>query len=459
MTETIAAPRLSNKKLSTTDCIAQSLAVGPIFSAGALGVILAGLSGGVSLFVIVVTTIGILGIGWIVSELAKKYSGSGTVYEAIAHTLGKPVGVFAAMLYHLAITALVAALPVIGGVFLKLFCDAHLGFNPPWWLAGLFMAVLMIGLNVLGVQVSVKAQLAIIIASAIPFVILFFAVVADGGPNGNSLSSLNPGDIAEGGSIFKGILFAILMFVGFEWSAALGEETENPKHSIPRAVLATILICAAFYAVTQYTVNVGGLDFVPLATDLVGSWLATLIELAILLDILAVGVGITAAASRGYFTIARDHLLPGALTRTNAKDVPIVATLMVFGSMLLVLVITLIKYGTDEVEGFPNAFNMFLIRAVTGGMLICAIYMLLCLGGLKTLSSDPRSIVAGVIGVVAAAGGIAAQFVEGTAPVGDALWGRHLGLILIGLVAAWLGYNMSTRRADVDAAASHTIHH
>lgn len=459
MTETIAAPRLSNKKLSTTDCIAQSLAVGPIFSAGALGVILAGLSGGVSLFVIVVTTIGILGIGWIVSELAKKYSGSGTVYEAIAHTLGKPVGVFAAMLYHLAITALVAALPVIGGVFLKLFCDAHLGFNPPWWLAGLFMAVLMIGLNVLGVQVSVKAQLAIIIASAIPFVILFFAVVADGGPNGNSLSSLNPGDIAEGGSIFKGILFAILMFVGFEWSAALGEETENPKHSIPRAVLATILICAAFYAVTQYTVNVGGLDFVPLATDLVGSWLATLIELAILLDILAVGVGITAAASRGYFTIARDHLLPGALTRTNAKDVPIVATLMVFGSMLLVLVITLIKYGTDEVEGFPNAFNMFLILAVTGGMLICAIYMLLCLGGLKTLSSDPRSIVAGVIGVVAAAGGIAAQFVEGTAPVGDALWGRHLGLILIGLVAAWLGYNMSTRRADVDAAASHTIHH
>ncbi len=459
MRETIAAPRLSNKKLSTTDCIAQSLAVGPIFSAGALGVILAGLSGGVSLFVIVVTTIGILGIGWIVSELAKKYSGSGTVYEAIAHTLGKPVGVFAAMLYHLAITALVAALPVIGGVFLKLFCDAHLGFNPPWWLAGLFMAILMIGLNVLGVQVSVKAQLAIIIASAIPFLILFFAVVADGGPSGNSLSSLNPGDIAEGGSIFKGILFAILMFVGFEWSAALGEETENPKHSIPRAVLATILICAAFYAVTQYTINVGGNDFVPLAGELVGSWLATLIELAILLDILAVGVGITAAASRGYFTIARDHLLPGILTRTNAKDVPIVATLMVFGSMLLVLAVTLIKYGTDEVEGFPNAFSMFLILAVTGGMLICAIYVLLCLGGLKTLSSDPRSIVAGVIGVVAAAGGIAAQFVEGTAPVGDALWGRHLGLILVGLVAAWLAYNMSTKRADVDAAASHTIHH
>ena len=235
--EARATQRLSNKKLSTLDCVAQSLAVGPIFSAGALGAILAGLSGGVSLFVIVLTTVGILGIGWIVSELAKRYSGSGTVYEVIAHTLGKPVGVFAAMLYHLAITALVAALPVIGGVFLKLFCSAHLGFNPPWWLAALVMAVLMFGFNVLGVQVSVKTQLAIIIASAIPFLILFIKVVIDGGPNGNSLSSLNPSNIAADGSVFKGVLFAILMFIGFEWSAALGEETKNPKHSIPRAVI------------------------------------------------------------------------------------------------------------------------------------------------------------------------------------------------------------------------------
>ncbi len=459
MTETVAAPRLSNKKLTTTDCVAQSLAVGPIFSAGVLGVILAGLSGGVGLFVIVITTIGVLGIGWIVSELAKRYSGSGTVYEAIAHTLGKPVGVFAAMLYHLAITALVTALPVAGGVFLKFFCDAHLGFNPPWWLAALVMACLMYGFNVLGIRASVKGQLALIVGSAIPFVILFLAVVFDGGPNGNTLSSLNPGNVAEGGSVFKGILFSILMFIGFEWSAALGEETENPKHSIPRAVMLTILICGAFYIITQYTVNVGGGDFVPLANDLVGSWLGTLIELAILLDIVAVGVGITAAASRGFFTLARDGLLPAQLTKTDERDVPIVASTAVFGVMLLVIVIALIKYGTGGVEGFPDAFNMFLILAVTGAMLICVIYALLCLGGLKTLASDPKAMVASVIGLVTAVGGILAQFIDGTAPVGDPVWGRHLGLVLIVVVGAWLAYNMSTKRAAVDAAASHTIHH
>ena len=68
------ATTLANKQLTTIDCIAQSLAVGPIFSAAALGGILAALSGGVSLFVVVLTTVGILGIGWIVSELAKRFS-------------------------------------------------------------------------------------------------------------------------------------------------------------------------------------------------------------------------------------------------------------------------------------------------------------------------------------------------------------------------------------------------
>jgi amino acid transporter len=447
MTETSTAPRLTNKKLTTIDCVAQSLAVGPIFSAGVLGAILALLSGGVGLLVIVLTTIGILAIGWIVSELAKKYSGSGTVYEAIAHTLGKPVGVFAAMLYYIAITALVAALPVAGGVFLKLFCDAHLGFNPPWWLAALVMAGLMYGFNALGIQASVKTQLALIVGSALPFVILFIAVVIDGGPDGNTLSALNPGNVAEGGSIFKGVLFSILMFIGFEWSAALGEETEHPKHSIPLAVLLTILICGAFYIITQYTLSVGQPElgpfnvFVPLANDVVGTWLGTFIELAVLLDLVAVGVGITAAASRGFFTLARDGLLPASLSKTDRRDVPIVATTGILGAMLLVILITLIKYGTDAVDGFPNAFTMFLILAVTGGMLICVIYALLCLGGLKTLITDPRAIVAGVVGLVVAIGGILAQFIDGTAPLGDALWGRHLGLILIVLVGAWLAYN------------------
>src|SRR5205814_563461 len=40
-----------------------------------------------------------------------------------------------------------------------------------------------------------------------------------------------------------GMLFAFLAFSGFESSAILGEESHNPRHTVPRAILlATILI-------------------------------------------------------------------------------------------------------------------------------------------------------------------------------------------------------------------------
>ena len=130
----------SGGKLRTIDCVAQSLAVGPIFSAAVLGAILAGLSGGVGPFVIVLTTIGILGLGIVVAAFATRFSGTGTVYEFVAHTLGKPAAVFAAGAYHLAAISLYTGIPIVGAVFIKLFCSAHLGFDPPWWIVALARA-------------------------------------------------------------------------------------------------------------------------------------------------------------------------------------------------------------------------------------------------------------------------------------------------------------------------------
>lgn len=76
--------RLASGQLTTIDCIAQSLAgVGPIFSAAALGSVVAVLSGGVGPFVILMVSVGFLGLGWTISEFAKRYSGAGTLYEYV----------------------------------------------------------------------------------------------------------------------------------------------------------------------------------------------------------------------------------------------------------------------------------------------------------------------------------------------------------------------------------------
>jgi amino acid transporter len=460
--QSVGSASLSGAKLTTVDCIAQSLAVGPIFSAAAIGGALAGLSGGVGPFVVVLTTIGILAIGYVVSELAKRYSGSGAVYELIAHTASKPAGVFGAACYYLALLSLGTALPIIGGITANGFFNSHMSIDLPWWVWGLAILAIIVATNVVGVRISVKAQL----------MILCVVIIAKGGSGGNTFDVFNPSKVAAGGSVFKGLLFAILMFVGFEMAAALGEETANPKKSIPAAVLSTIVIVTGFYLITQYagTIGSGGpdklpFDFPALATHYINSKFAVLIELAILLDIIGIGIGMCAAVSRGLFTLSRDGLLPAPLGTTDRKNNPTVAV-YVFGVIALVaLFVSLAVYGTafpkapdGTPAGPPDALNAFLVLSTIGSMMFCVVYVLLCVGAAKALRS-PQVLLAALIGIVTAGGGLLAQFITGTAPVGDALWGRHLAIALVVIVGAWLAVLLSSRRDRVERAASFALQH
>jgi amino acid transporter len=462
---------LGHGRLRTIDCVAQSLAVGPIFSAAVFGAVLFALSGGVGPFVMVLTTIGVLGLGVVISELAKRVSGTGTVYEYVAHTLGRRSAIFAAGAYHLAAIALFTGIPIVGGILLKAFCAEHFGFDPPWWVAALVVLAFTIGVNLVGVQMSVRTQLAIVVASLVPFLILAVAVILDGGATGNTADVFNPSTVAASGATFDGLLFAILMFVGFELAAALGEEAAEPARSIPTALIAAILICGLFYVLTQYVGAIGSggpndlaFDFAVLADHYVGSWLGTLVELAVLLDIVAVGIGFAVGTSRGLFTLARDGLLPSRLAALNRRGVPATSTLVVGALALTVVGVGLIVYGTAApadasgvIIGPPDALAAFTVTSTTGAFVICVVYVLLAVGGIAYFAFRervPGAVIAGFVGLATAGAGVAAQFADPTAPVGDARWGRHLGLVILGVVAIWLIGNMLGNRGRVRAAGA-----
>jgi amino acid transporter len=466
----VNAPKLAQGKLTTVDCIAQSLAVGPVFSGAVLGLLLyLQWAPGAGPFVILVTTVGVLCIGWTLSEFAKRYSGTGTVYEFIAHSLGKRAAVFCAGIYHIAAISLAGpGIALIGGLWARAFFKSHMDIEMDWWVWALIIAVLMYLANTLGVHVSVRAQLVLVVVSIIPFIVLFIKVVIDGGPEGNSLKSFRPGNIAEGGSVFKGLLFAILMFIGFELAAALGEETKDPRRSIPIAVVATVLIVGAFYLITQYTLAVGAtpdaFDFAPMADLYLNRFFAVWIDLAILLDILAVGIGFELAASRGLFTLARDGLLPAPLAKVNRRLLPANATLVVLVVTVVVVFVGLWRYGTDLIDAatgdvFFNwqIFNAFLIASRIGGFLICIVYVLLCVGALRKFATNRAvDLVAAIVGLATVLLAIYSQFWKDTAPIGSELWGRHLSLILVAIAVIW---TFARTRVAIDVVGQHTRHH
>jgi amino acid transporter len=69
-----------------------------------------------------------------------------------------------------------------------------------------------------------------------------------------TLQTFNPhnNEVGTFEGTFKGMVFAILAFIGFEAAAPLGEEARNPRRTIPRAVIGSALIVGLFYVFSSY---------------------------------------------------------------------------------------------------------------------------------------------------------------------------------------------------------------
>src|SRR5690242_12935242 len=95
------APNLGEKRLTTIHAVGQSLAIGPIFSAGVLTGLVAAFAGVSTPASVVLATIGALALAYLVSLFARRFAGAGAIYEYLFHGAGSVVGVFAGGLYFI----------------------------------------------------------------------------------------------------------------------------------------------------------------------------------------------------------------------------------------------------------------------------------------------------------------------------------------------------------------------
>jgi amino acid transporter len=137
---------------------------------------------------------------------------------------------------------------------------------------------------------------------------------------------------AEAGTFngtFKGMVFAILAFIGFEAAAPLGEEARRPRWTVPRAVFLSALLIGLFYFVCSIA-WVSGTGFGNFVDDTLaqanpwrhlgevfwaGGWV--LIFFAIINSALANSNAGVNAASRVIYAMSRNRLLPSMFARTH----------------------------------------------------------------------------------------------------------------------------------------------
>src|SRR5438874_1444649 len=141
-----------------------------------------------------------------------------------------------------------------------------------------------------------------------------------------NLAPFNPNHAAgHWNGVFRGMVFGILAFIGFEAAAPLGEEARNPRRTVPFAVVGSAVAIGLFYILCSYAWVFGaGFDnFVNQATGAdpwrnlgklfwSGGWVV--VFLAIFNSIAGNSNAAVNAATRVFYGFARIGLAPRPLS-------------------------------------------------------------------------------------------------------------------------------------------------
>jgi amino acid transporter len=437
--------RLGGKKLTLIDVLAQSVGfMGPVFSAAfiiplIIGVNFAARGAGTSApLAVLLAAVGIFALGWIVAQHARRIHAAGSLYDYVSDGLGKTVGATAGWLYYGGTIILATGLGILIGGYIhdNLLPGLEISLDLPIWLWDVLLAAGLFCVLYFGVQISTRVQLTLALVSIAVVLIFFVTVIVDLG-SANDLGkafSPNPPDGFTG--VLFGVLYGVLIFVGFETAANLAEETADPQRSIPRAVLGAVVVVSVFYLIASY-VEVAGFHFdlsVITSPDVAGAplfalgapgtefgsefWLKVLL-VVVFLDMLAVYVGASVASTRGTFALARDRRLPARVATVSRRyGTPSGAIVLLMMVQALLIVASEANDSLFALPGFPHYFSLFVWCSTFGGFALLVVYFAMSVGSLVGFSSvrDTSVVIAAIIGIAITGAAIFGSFYKVPSP-------------------------------------------
>jgi amino acid transporter len=410
--------KLGKAGLSFIDVIAQSVGfMGPVFGAILLLITVVGANnagkgaGLASPLAIIVAAVGVGALGWLVAQYAKRIHAAGALYDYISAGFGERVGFVFGWVYQGGLLVLAVAIPLLIGGVTADWLGSH-NINIPYWVLDLVYVGILFCVLYFGVRISTRVQLALVMVSAtIVTIFLIYIVIKVGG--GNSVKPFNPSSAHGVGNFFYGGLYSILLFVGFGSAANLAEETAEPKRNIPRAVLFSVAIVTLYFVLASYAQAVGfhldaaawagsGAPLIVLALPASqggygAQWLFDLMNILLILDIAAVGIGASVACTRLLFSLARDRRIPGAFAAVSPRfGTPVASIAVVVVLTVAEILAVRLSHGLIPLNGLPEYFAFFLWLAQYGSLSLAVIYAALALSSIRGLSGHVQ---AGSLGV------------------------------------------------------------
>lgn len=309
------------------------------------------------------------------AAMSRTMTNSGAFFAYVGKGLGVNAGVasaFTALTAYITIQLAIYGFfgAVVGGTF------ASFGFDLPWYVWSLLAWLIVSGLSLLSVDIGAKVLGVLLTLEILILLIVGFAIFAVGGPEGvDFAASFSPTEIFAGG--FTGtagiaLAFAFASFIGFEATAIYGEESKDPKRTVPIATYVAIGVITLLFAIVSFAMVTGlgrttlidevlgrsdglaapeGVLF-SLADQYAGGWAVVIMTVLIITSLFAGLLAFQNAAARYFFALGRGGVLPARIGSTNKAGAPQNGVIIVSAIAALVIIIF-------ALVGFDPVGNLF----------------------------------------------------------------------------------------------------
>jgi amino acid transporter len=383
-----SADRLHRGALGLVDIAASTMAnIGPAYSFFfSFGLIVA-TAGVAAPLTIIAAIIAIAFLGNTLAQFSRAQPSTGGFITFVGKSFGGTSAVTTALLAGAGYIIAISSVLAVSGWFLEYTLNYYFGWNVPWIIWSVLFTAGSLVMMYRGVAVSTKLAGFFFAFELLVLVIVSIAALAK---NGGSLnfapfewSHLNGGF----SGLAPGFPLAIYLFIGWENSAALAEETSNPRRNVPRAVFLSIVLMGFTYLLVAYStisgfhydgakLAIAPIPFITVAHSALDK-VAVIAYLAGLTSTLGVLIAAVNSQARLIFNAGREGLLPRWIGRVHpVRRTPMNAIYVFVGIAGGIILVWALAHLIGGDSGSMNGLTFFDESGTMGTILVLVVYFL-----------------------------------------------------------------------------------
>ncbi|MBX6351904.1 MAG: APC family permease [Thermoflavifilum sp.] len=329
---------------------------------------------GMVVFAYFIGLVGMIFTAYSYARMSEAFPIAGSAYAYVQRGWNPYIGFFAGWMILLDYILVPALLYLVSASWLTQLIPSV----PVWGWIIVFVAINTV-INVLGIQLTNRANWVILVLELITFVlfcIMAIAYVARGADHTAFTTApiYNPQGFSWS-MVGAATSIAVLSFLGFDGISTLAEEARGGRRVVGRATVTALIVVAVLFMLLTYLAACAYPDFQHfpdadvafyfVAERVGGTWLKVLCLVATVIAWgIANALAAQAAISRLLFSMGRDKVLPGFLAKVHPRyRTPYTSTLIV--AVISILVSVASSIGTLSSLVNFGALTTFLLLNLT----------------------------------------------------------------------------------------------